>query len=317
MSQAAELRPQAPEGGLSQRLLGPFHITGVFWFRFHHWGISVLPAWAFSIFVLLFTSFFFVALRRIRRAIASNLEVVLGPCGWWQRQVRIFRTLWNFGWCLTESYEQRVTDRPLAVTVEGDEALAGLHQSGQGFVMVTAHVGHWEVGALNSPRYKKGWRVHVVREEEMDPKAQEFVLELYKKRGDERVKMYFSPHPPNVGITLLAALRRGEIVALQGDRPAAGGRTLTTQLFGRSIELPVGPASLARASGVPLVPSFVFRAGRSKSRVLFRPPIHVSDSGDRAKDLREAVQKLAGEVEAAILQAPFQWFCFRELWPRE
>ncbi|MCH9648310.1 MAG: lysophospholipid acyltransferase family protein [Deltaproteobacteria bacterium] len=314
MNQAAEARSQAPEVGFSRRLLGPFHITGVFWFKFHHWGISILPSWAMGIFVVLFTTFFFLVLRRIRRAIASNLEAALGPCSWWQRQVRIYRSMWNFAWCLTESYEQKTTDRPLTVTVEGDEGLEDLHRDGQGFVLVTAHVGHWEVGALRSPRYK-GWQVHVVREEEMDPKAQEFVLKLYENRGDDRVKMYFSPHATNVGVTLLAALRRGEIVALQGDRPPSGGRTVTAELFGRPIELPVGPVSLGRAAEVPLVPSFVFRAGRSRSRVVFRPPIQVAHTKNRQEDLQEAVQKVVAEVEAAILEAPYQWFCFRELWP--
>ena len=33
------------------------------------------------------------------------------------------------------------------------------------------------------------------------------------------------------------------------------------------------------------------------------------------RDLAEAMQRVAGEIEWAISQAPFQWFCFREVWP--
>jgi len=35
--------PHAPEAGYSRRLLGRFHVTGVFWYRFHRWGVSILP----------------------------------------------------------------------------------------------------------------------------------------------------------------------------------------------------------------------------------------------------------------------------------
>ncbi len=104
--------PHAPPLGRTHRLLGRFHVTGIFWYRSHRWGVTVLPAWVVGPFIVLFTAFFFLALRQIRRAIARNLEAVLGPCRWPRRQVRIYRTMWNFAWCLSERYEQLSTDRP-------------------------------------------------------------------------------------------------------------------------------------------------------------------------------------------------------------
>ena len=62
-------------------MLGRFHVTGVFWYRIHRFGMKILPDPAVAFAILIFTSFFFVFLFRIRRAIADNLEVVLGPCG--------------------------------------------------------------------------------------------------------------------------------------------------------------------------------------------------------------------------------------------
>ena len=90
--------PHAPERGWVARLLGDFHVTGLFWYRFHRWAVASLPAWALAPFVGVFTAFFFVALLNIRRAIASNLVAVLGPCGWLERQWRIFRTMHAFAW---------------------------------------------------------------------------------------------------------------------------------------------------------------------------------------------------------------------------
>jgi KDO2-lipid IV(A) lauroyltransferase len=156
-------------------------------------------------------------------------------------------------------------------------------------------------------------RVHVVREAETDPRAQRFIEGLIRGRGGDLYTTHFAEEP-RLGLDLLDALRRGEIVALQGDRPRAGGRTAEVSLFGRPFQLPIGPAALARAAGVPLVPVFVFREGRLSYRCAVRPPIHVSHGPDRRRDLEAALARFAADLEDAIRQAPHQWFCFRSLW---
>jgi len=298
-----------------QRLLGRFHVTGVFWYRFHQLGASVLPEWGLWAAILIFTSFFFVTLIKIRSAIGSNLEAVLGPCGWWRRQVRIYRTMWSFAWCLSERYERLSTDKQVQCEVDGDQIWNGLLTRDDGIIFVTAHIGGWEVGSMLASARQQVRRVHVVREKEVDPKAQEFIRGLIESAGEERYTVHFAgADDPTLGTQLLAALRHGDIVALQGDRPRTGGRTVTTTLFGRPFELPVGTAALARAAEVPMVPVFVLREGRSRSRILIRKPIYVERTRDRDQDLKNALTRLTAEIEAAIRLRPHQWFCFRRLW---
>jgi KDO2-lipid IV(A) lauroyltransferase len=307
--------PHAPEGGWSRRLLGPFHITGVFWFRLLQFGVTILSTRALSVVIALFTAFFWIALRKIRAAIAANLEAVLGPCGWWERQRRIHRTFRTFGWCLSERYERLSTDRVFTVEAEGAEAWRELAASGRGFIMVTAHLGAWEVGSM-LPASREGRRIHVVREAETDPRAQRFIEGLIRSCGGDLYTTHFA-EDPRLGVDLLDALRQGEIVALQGDRPRAGGRTVETRLFDRPFALPVGLAALARAAGVPIVPVFVFREGRLRYRCVLRPAIEVAQSTDRQRDLGEALGRFAADLETAIRREPHQWFCFRRIWPRE
>ena len=300
--------PHAPEGGWSRRLLGPFHVTGVFWFRLHQLGITILPAWALGGLIDVFSTFFWIALRKIRAAIASNLEAVLGPCGWWERQRRIHRTFHTFAWCLSERYERLSTDRVFTIEAEGVEAWQELVGKPGGFILVTAHLGAWEVGSM-LPSSREGRRVHVVREPETDPRAQRFIEGLIRRGGGDLYTTHFA-EDPRLGV----ALRRGEIVALQGDRPRSGGRTVEASLFGRPFALPVGPAALARAAGVPIVPVFVLREGRLRYRCLLRPALHVAQSGDRQRDLQEALAGFAADLETVIRREPYQWFCFRRLW---
>ena len=66
---------------------------------------------------------------------------------WLERQLRIFRTMWSFSWCLTERYERLSTRRTFQVVGDGMEHWQALLASGRGFIVVTAHIGNWEWGA--------------------------------------------------------------------------------------------------------------------------------------------------------------------------
>jgi len=314
MAQINAAAPHAPKVGRTSRLLGRFHVTGVFWFRVHSWGVRVIPQSLRWIFVRIFTSFFFFCLIRIRDAIAANLDAALGPAGFWKRQRRIYRTFFDFAWCLTERYERLAAGERSRVIVENQKLWRELNSNKEGFILVTGHIGNWEMGSAQATE-DEARRVHVVREEELDPRAQEFIQNLLRERMGELYTTHFATDDMTLGLELLDALRRGEIVALQGDRPRTGGRTLPVTLFGRSYALPLGPLILARTAGVPLVPAFILREERLVYRSAVREPIYVENSGNRQADLKRAAAKLIEEIEWAVREKPHQWFCFRNLWP--
>lgn len=315
MSAPGPTPPHFPKVGAARRLLGDYHVTGLFWYRFHRWAVATLPAWTMGPIVTIFTTFFFFTILIIRRAIASNLEAVLGPCGFFGRQRRIYATMWEFAWCLTERYERLTTDRSFELAMSDVEHWHAVASSDQGFVMITAHLGMYEVSSMlptpNGPRH-----IHLVREPEVDPRAQEFIRQCFRSAEGAHFTIHFQSEDPLQGMIFLDALRRGEIVAMQGDRPRAGSRTVDATLFARPIALPSGPAALARTAGVPMLPVFAIREGRRRCRVIFSPPITVPRTDDRNADLTWAMARVAAEVERAVRRAPHQWFVWRALWPR-
>lgn len=313
---ASEARPGPAHGpalGITHRLFGRFHVTGVFWYRFHYFGATTLPWWAMRLGLVLFTTFFFLVLGRIRSAIVSNLEPVLGRAGVWAGWRRAYRTLHAFAWCQTDRYRRSALPEQVHFTLEGEEHWRAATAGGRGAILVTAHIGAWELGAqLGATEGRR--RVHVVREEEIDPRAQAFIRELVTRVGEDYVT-HFASDDMRLTLVLREALDRGEIVALQGDRPRTGSRTVPATIFGKPMTLPAGPAVLARLADVPLVPVFNFREGPLTTRTVVRPPVHVATTCDRDEAIAEATRRIAAEIEWAIRERPYQWFCFRELWP--
>jgi KDO2-lipid IV(A) lauroyltransferase len=180
-------------------------------------------------------------------------------------------------------------------------------------VFVTAHYGGWEIGSVTTQNSAKPIVIHSVREREIDPESNEFLEGMLNGLGGAQYHIHYANEDAALGVLLLEALRKGEFVALQADRPATDGQTIDLELFGRPVKLPVGPAALARLADVPMVPVFTPRLGRRQYRVMVGEPIVVPRTKDRDADFKQAMQDLLLRIEDVIRQDPHQWFCLRDL----
>lgn len=301
--------PHAPARGRFARLLGRFHITGGFWLRATHVGSRVVPERLRSPAIVALAALGTACLRQIARAINDNLEAVLGPAPPAERRRRSRQTMIEFLWSITERHESLVAGKSFDVRPEDLAVWTALTDSRRGFIVVTAHLGNWEVGS-SLPSSIEQRRVHIVREEELESDAREFIGGLLREQMGGLVTTHFAGHDPALALHLREALERGEIVALQADRPRAGGRVVEVELFGRAYPIPVGPLALARASGAPLLPVFMLRDGRRRYRLVFREPVLVPSTGTRERAVRAAADALATHLQWAIREAPHQWYCF-------
>jgi KDO2-lipid IV(A) lauroyltransferase len=302
-------RPHAPRIGSVKALLGRFHVTGAFWYRLAGLTTRWLPSWGYEPTDAAFSFFFYLFLHNVRRAIIANLEPVLGPCGFWEAQGRARRTLHRFAQCLGDRYERAANPGRFQVMAEGQEHWARCTATGQGVILVTGHIGAWDMSSQLAGS-GLGRRIHVVREEEIDKASQEVVARLLSEANDPNCVTHFASDDPRLGLVLRDALRAGDVVALQADRPRGRSRTIEVNLFGRPLRLPAGPAVLARMSGAPLLPVFCFRERHHLYRIVFRPPIHVGQE----RSIAEATRALGQEIEWAIREQPEQWFALGPVW---
>ena len=133
-------------------------------------------------------------------------------------------------------------------------------------------------------------------------------LERWLRRDGSGLRFVPRSHP-TVSLTLIAALRRGEAVALQGDRALGNRGDVLVPFFGRPAPFPVGPFHLARAAAVPVVPAFCTLDvdGRYVLRVL--PPVKITRGGEE-----EALVAWVGTLESIVAEKPTQWFNFFDVW---
>lgn len=112
---------------------------------------------------------------------------------------------------------------------------------------------------------------------------------------------------------MLAALRRNQIVALVADRDLAGDG-LPVTMFGHATTLPAGPATLALRTDKPLIMARVLRTGPERFSVRALA-VEAPRTGKTATDVAALTQALAARFEAAIAEAPEQWWAaFQPFW---
>jgi lauroyl/myristoyl acyltransferase len=183
--------------------------------------------------------------------------------------------------------------------VEGAERVTQLDA---GFISLTAHVGNWELaGRLLAGRTARTTRVVVAEEELIE-------LKRWVRRDGDGVRFVPRSHP-TISLELVAALRRGEVVAMQGDRALATRADVPIRFFGWSAPFPLGPFVLARAVGVPLVPAFCVLAANHQYVVKVGEPITVARGGEE-----DAARAWVAVLERLVSDCPTQWFNFFDIW---
>ncbi|MEM7261580.1 MAG: lysophospholipid acyltransferase family protein [Planctomycetota bacterium] len=300
---------------LIRRILGKFHVIGVFWYWFHYYGARIFLTGRFSNFI--FVTFFFLCLPRHRRDISDNLDIVLGCASRWGRAVRAYKTLWSFADCRSTRYEYlQPGRRPLHLRIDGREHWSELMSRPEGFVLLSGHIGCYDAGGI-LPGDMITRKIHQVRSIEPDPRAQRFIERILAENSDPNcVTHYMSEDQfPDVrtGIELLKAVRRGELVAMPGDRAPRQGKVVETQMFGAPFLVPEGPFGFARTAGVPLVSAFLFFERQYHFSLVIRRPIEVPRTSDAAADIRTAAEAFVSDLEWAIRRKPHQWMCLRPL----
>jgi KDO2-lipid IV(A) lauroyltransferase len=193
--------------------------------------------------------------------------------------------------------------------IDGFEHIEAGLAEGNGVILALPHLGGWEwAGAALAVG---GHRLLAVVEKIDPPELLAWFAEQRAAIGIEVVTL-----GPDVGVSVLRALRDNRIVCLLSDRDIAGDG-VEVEFFGERTTLPGGPATLALRTGATLLPVAVyFRAGRDHLGVV-RPPVEVQRLGRLREDIARITQALAYELEILIRAAPEQWHLLQPNWPSD
>ena len=192
------------------------------------------------------------------------------------------------------------------VSVEGMEHLRSAMGRGKGALLLTAHFGNWEL--LAACHVLTGFRLSVVVRPLDLPTLDRVAARLRTRTGVELIDKH------NALSGVLSALRRQWMVGILLDQNASRREGVFVPFFGVPASTSRGLALLAFKTGAPVVPVFIRREPDGCHRVIVDPPVPLSPTGDRERDLGEATAAFTRVIEAKVRQWPEQWFWVHRRW---
>jgi len=196
----------------------------------------------------------------------------------------------------------------LVETVQGWEEIEEVMAKGKGAVLVTGHIGNWELaGAYVAAR---GIPLDAIVRGMANP-----LFEAYINRTRETMGMTVV-HDSEAVRRTPRSLRAGRAVAFVADQGVKGLASTFVPFFGRPAKTPRGAAVFALRFDVPVVFVVALRQPNGRYRIVVER-IEAPQTGDRDRDVDAIVARFTEHLEKWVRAVPAQYFWQHRRWKRQ
>jgi predicted LPLAT superfamily acyltransferase len=262
--------------------------------------------------LLYFVSLYYLAFDRA--AVAASMAYVrrrFSDHGVFRKLFDVYLLFVNQGESLIDRYYVAAGGRDIGLEIVGYEKIDKLLTQGQkGLILLTAHVGNWQVAMTSLSKLDRD--VYLMMRPE-DNAAVKDALNIYSEK--ESVRIIYTDGAMGGVIEALKAINRGDIVSIMGDRSYGYG-SVEASLLGGNVRFPYGAFSLASAAQCPVAVLLSAKVGATKHITDFSHVINPPSGkqGNKEAEIHACVQEFARVLEEYAVRYPYQWFVFRDMW---
>jgi predicted LPLAT superfamily acyltransferase len=235
---------------------------------------------------------------------------VFGPMPWWKRRWMVFRHFFSFGQALIDRVAILANrTRRFSFIFDGEDYLREVIKHGKGLLLLTAHLGNWEAAGQLLSRLEVPVNVTGFDKETSQIRG------LLDAVADTKFRLLPLTGSPTDVIPLVAAMKRGEVVAMMGDRPY-GSPSERIEFLGEKASFPIGGYVMAALAGAPLIHVFSLREAGGRYHFFGFPPTWPVMPVYNARNdyLREQARGFAKNLESVLRRDPLQWYNFYPFW---
>lgn len=178
---------------------------------------------------------------------------------------------------------------------------------GRGVLLLTAHLGNWELLQIVSSLLGKP--IHALMREQKHSRLNALLNDFREIKGSRVVR--------NRGMDLrglVRALKNGDLVGVLADQSAGKNGGLILPFFGRKTTVPTGSFEIASRTGALLLPAFISRKADGKHLIQVEEPIDCPPNEKDAKKFEKPLRDYLKLVEKHIRDFPDQWLWAKKRW---
>ncbi|MCK4486556.1 MAG: hypothetical protein KAU38_07330 [Desulfobacterales bacterium] len=195
------------------------------------------------------------------------------------------------------------------VRIRGKENLFNAVESPKGVIMISAHLGNWEMAPLFVSCYLQKPLLLVARQIQSKT-LDRWIHRLRSNFGN--IILNKKRALPKMARTLL----QGKALGLLIDQGTKLSRGVEVTFFGRTATATPVAALLARRYDCPVLPVFCIREADAGLTLVVEPPLTLKRTEDLRADLKANTQIMTSAIEKAVRAYPEQWFWFHKRWKR-
>jgi KDO2-lipid IV(A) lauroyltransferase len=246
-----------------------------------------------------------------RRIVRRNLQFAFPD---WSRK-RLQRTakhvFQNLGTtfveiCRLSSFSRE--DVLASVQVAGAERWRQALESRRGLIIVSAHLGNWEIGMQYAACFMQKPALGVAKKIRFQPLNQ-WVHNLRTRFGNTII--YKKGALPEMRQTL----RRGGVVAFLVDQ-SRRSEGVDVNFFGHRVTATPAAAFLSIRCKAPVLPIFCIRETNGQLTIHVDAPLEIEWTGDLRSDVQTNTQLITDTVERMVRKYPEQWFWIHKRWKK-
>jgi predicted LPLAT superfamily acyltransferase len=272
----------------------------IFVFFIKNLGVKV------AYFILYFVaSYYFISLKYSNKAIFYYFNKRLG-LSFLKSKIMVFKSYYTFGKTIIDKVAISAGLRnQFTYEFDGEEILIQLLEEKKGGVLISAHMGNFEIAEYFLSEIDVNFQINLVTSD-LEHSAIKNYLESITKKAT--IKFIIIKDDLSHIFEINAALARNELVCFTGDRYFEGVKSLSEKLLGEEAHFPAGPFLIASRLQVPVV--FVY--------VMKEPNLHyhlyTRASQSKHRDEKGLLKEYIASIEMMIEKYPLQWFNYFDFW---
>ncbi len=199
--------------------------------------------------------------------------------------------------------------RRFSISVEGYSHYSRLASRPEAFLVLSAHVGCYEVAGYSLAARDKRFNALVYGGEK------ETVMQCRRRQlAGNNIRMIPVTGDMSHLFPVNNALADGEIVSMPADRAVGSAKTVTATFLGAEAQFPQGPFAVAAMRGLDVLAVNVMKTSATGYTVSVAP-LHYDRAAPRREQQRQIAAAYADELGRVLRKHPSQWYNFYEFWP--
>lgn len=282
----------------------------------HQFFVFVLKIFGLPLayFFLRFVAFYFFLFAKSTKTSILYFRDILGYSTW-KTYMATYQNYFLFGQTLLDKVALLAgMKNSFSIIHEGhNENLLNLKESGNGSILLSAHIGNWEIAGQMLESINSKFNILIYDNEA--EKMKEYMGDVMKKKNFNIISI----KDGEMGhlIELHKAFKNKELVVMHGDRYLPNTPTIEKVFMGKKAKFPKGPFVMAAKFGVPITIVFAVKESKKEYHFFAKKPIEVKRARTEAqveKAVAELSDQYVAELEIMLKRYPTQWFNFYDFW---